>query len=300
MVTIYTDGSVSEDLQSSGSAAVVTVGPPEDCRRVTVRRSSFRGATSSFEAELRALVLAVEWVASAEAAGRGRELGVENVVGPSVLICSDSRSVLASLKVVQLDQRPSVWRLRDMLSALNERICLQWVPAHCGLRGNEMADEEANVARVMQDDVGNVGSEFVSSVSLTAVKAMVRRLVLDPPPEHPRVAAVYRRDSQVDWGGGFFPSSPRLDRAEAVLLAQLRSGHCLRLSAYSALITRSGTGICSLCMQEQQTLEHWLQACPAMCAQRLSFLGDPNPPLSVLLQAPRAVLALARATLPRR
>ena len=163
-----------------------------------------------------------------------------------------------------------------------------------------MADFEANAAREMRNDVENDEAENVCRVSLEAVKALIGRVVIDPPPSHPRVAAVYR-SSEVDWGGGpFSSSSPRLDRAEAVLLAQLRSGHCLRLAAYSALITRNSNGVCPLCMREQQTLEHWLQACPAMGAQRLSILGNPSPPLSVLQEAPQAVLALARTTLPRR
>ena len=71
-----------------------------------------------------------------------------------------------------------------------------------------MADEEANVARVMQDDVGNVGSEFVSSVSLTAVKAMVRRLVLDPP-QNTRELLRFTAETH-RWTGeaAFFPLPP--------------------------------------------------------------------------------------------
>ena len=109
-VTIYTDGSVAEDLRSSGSAAVVTVGPAEECRVVDVLRSNFRGATCSFEAEVRALSLAVGWVRSADvdavAGGEARD-----VVGPTVLICSDSRSALVSLMEGRLLQRASLRRL---------------------------------------------------------------------------------------------------------------------------------------------------------------------------------------------
>ena len=146
-VTIYTDGSVAGDLQSSGSAAVVTVGPPEDCRRMVVLRSSFRGVTSSFESEVRALLLAVEWLESVNVVEWCREREVRFVVGPTVLICSNSRAALAALKEVRPGQRTSVWHLRGKLAELSARVSLQWVPAHCGLKGNEMADEEANAAR---------------------------------------------------------------------------------------------------------------------------------------------------------
>ena len=293
-VTIYTDGSVAEDLRSSGSAAVVTVGPAEECRVVDVLRSNFRGATCSFEAEVRALSLAVGWVRSADvdavAGGEARD-----VVGPTVLICSDSRSALVSLMEGRLLQRASLRRLQEELDGLGHRVLLQWVPAHCGLSGNERADEEANVA--WRSDVGGVGVDDCG-LSFESVKALVRRLVCDPPPEHPRVAAVYCPPS-VNRGRLSLLSSPSLTRAEAVLLAQLRSGHCMRLAAYAAVVSHSGSGICPFCTSAQQTLEHWLQGCDAKGALRQSIFGTFAPPLSVLLQDPGAVLTYARATILR-
>ena len=134
---------------------------------------------------------------------------------------------------------------------------------------------------------------------LSSVKALVVRMVSDPPPSHDRVRAVYRPLPD-DWGGSLslLSSASRLPRAESVLLAQLRSGHCPRLAAYSALIAggRDG-GICSACLLEPQTLEHWLQICPTLLSLRVRLFGGPSPPLSVLLQDPRAVLAYARQSI---
>ena len=69
VLTIYTDGSVGEDLQSSGSAAVVTTGLPEACEVMEAVHASSKGFTSSFEAEQRAISLAVEWLQRRSAAG---------------------------------------------------------------------------------------------------------------------------------------------------------------------------------------------------------------------------------------
>ena len=49
-----------------------------------------------------------------------------------------------------------------------------------------MADFEANAAREMRNDVENDEAENVCRVSLEAVKALIGRVVIDPPPRHTR------------------------------------------------------------------------------------------------------------------
>ena len=283
-LTIYTDGSVAAGLRHGGSAAVVTSGPRAEGQVIAVRRKAIEGVTCSFEAELLAVQLALNWLSETP--------GTE-----PALICTDSMALVTALESGRDSDRFGVEILRSLLQGSERHVYLQWVPGHCGLTGNELADRAADEAscRGASGDV-TVDDDCRCSVSMSSVKALVARMVSDPPPSHDRVRAVYRPSSS-DWGGSLSLPLPRLSRTESVLLAQLRSGHCLRLAAYSALIAKSSDGTCPLCTLEPQTLEHWLQVCPALLTSRNRLFGGPSPALSVLLQDPRAVLAYARESL---
>jgi hypothetical protein len=82
--TVYTDGSALSGVSDGGSSAVITCGHPLDPQIVQVRR--LRGAvrTCSFETEVAALHLALDWC-------------VETAEADAVLICTDSQSALRAL-----------------------------------------------------------------------------------------------------------------------------------------------------------------------------------------------------------
>ncbi len=52
------------------------------------------------------------------------------------------------------------------------------------------------------------------------------------------------------------------NRADAVLLAPLRSGHVPLLKAYDHLLDPAADPTYLLSKEELQILEHWLQRCP--------------------------------------
>ena len=148
-----------------------------------------------------------------------------------------------------------------------------------------------------------VGVECVQ-LSLAGALSRIRHEVVDPPPVHPRVRAVYcagtgvRRGLSARGAAQVFDSF-RLTRGEGVLLAQLRAGHCTALAAYRALVSPGSDGNCPLCLQAPQTVEHWLQECDASASRRMRILGAAAPPLSVMTEDPVAVVAYARASLRR-
>jgi hypothetical protein len=82
-----------------------------------------------------------------------------------------------------------------------------------------------------------------------------------------------------------------------VLIAQLRSGHCAKLAAYSRIVNPSADPSCPKCEEEPQDVEHWLQRCPALVARRIDIFGCASPPLSVLSRQPDKVVAYARQSL---
>lgn len=173
--------------------------------------------------------------------------------------------------------------LRSMLNELKSTVSIQWVPGHVGLEGNEWADGEARMAVTGQQRSREVGKE----VSLSSAKARIRKAIIDPPITHARTNLVYQ---------GKRGREDTLTRKEAVLLAQLRSGHCRRLAAYHKVIDDTVDPICQRCGQEPETLEHWLQSCAASVESRRLEFGVASPPLKVLFQDPVAVLAFCRGS----
>ncbi|XP_043206739.1 uncharacterized protein LOC122373061, partial [Amphibalanus amphitrite] len=68
-----------------------------------------------------------------------------------IILCTDSQAALSALRSGPAEQRTqlnrAVWDALALVSDNGERqVLLQWVPSHCGLPGNEMADSLAKEA----------------------------------------------------------------------------------------------------------------------------------------------------------
>ena len=129
-LTIYTDGAVEGGVGRGGAGVLVLEGQEE-----SHRWSAPAGAAcSSYAAELTAMCEAVEWI------GRREDEWT------TAAIITDSRSLLDALQ--GSGGESTLRRLRERLWRLNEggqRVTLVWVPGHCGLPGNEEADQLAGL-----------------------------------------------------------------------------------------------------------------------------------------------------------
>ena len=128
---IYTDGSAMEGFRNGGSAAVVTTGPCENPEVITALRSKGRTTTSSFETELKAIQLAVDWIKT-QPPGH-------------YAICTDSKASVLALQGVEV-KAVDVKDTRTALDGAAGTVSLQWIPSHIGIPGNEDADRAANEA----------------------------------------------------------------------------------------------------------------------------------------------------------
>ena len=228
------------------------------------RKEGGAAVTSSFETEIRALRLAVGWL-------------VEQQIEARVLICSDSKSALAALDSVSYHLCQELERVRELIEKTRCPLCFLWVPSHCGLPGNELADSAAKEA-------AEGGSSESHPVTFSAAKALIARTIVDPPVTHPRSVNVYSRP----------PRPAGSTRKEQVLLAQLRSGHCRALAAYGHSIGAVNNPMCPRCGEMAETVEHLLQESPDTAGGRLGIFGMCRPPLSVLSEAPWLVLTFCR------
>ena len=164
---VYTDGSASGGLIDGGAGVVVTRGNPTSPRVVkTIRR---RGAhlTCSYEEEKRALEEAVHWL----------QTGVPQ--NSSVAVFTDSQSLCIAL----LGKSTGLDPLRFNLRGLRRQITIQWIPGHCNILGNEIADSVAKQACSENAQL--------PGVTYTSICARIRHMVKDPPIQHERTAEVY-------------------------------------------------------------------------------------------------------------
>ncbi|XP_029172979.1 uncharacterized protein LOC114941945 [Nylanderia fulva] len=81
-----------------------------------------------------------------EAINKMKELQIRNVT-----IFSDSKSVLTALSNISLQNRIShlIFKIKHSIKEFNENgghIRLVWIPSHCGINRNEMADKAAKEA----------------------------------------------------------------------------------------------------------------------------------------------------------
>ena len=123
---IYTDGSVLESYTGAGFVI------PD----LKVKKSYCLGKNFSvFTAELYAILMALSWISDL------------NVAIYSILICVDSKSVLCSLRSWDANVRKDlIFDIKFMIHSVMAKgtfVEFCWIPSHCGIYGNEIADKLA-------------------------------------------------------------------------------------------------------------------------------------------------------------
>ena len=276
---IWSDGSAEDGVTQGGGGALIILRSGER-REIRVAAGSL---CSSTRAELYAMRAALEEVS---------ELTGDPATGP-VVLCTDSQASLALLSGGAGSQTTplgaAIWSLLIRLTSRGQDIVLQWVPAHCGLPGNELAKEAADLPQEAPVDARTI----TKAVYRTAFKA-------------------WRRE----WPDSLFGEylwedrmpSPVLseDREAAVDTHQLRAGHWSRSRQYLHRIGRFPSpecpgcpskecpaALCAVCGEKADTPEHVLLRCPSLAGMRHRLLGNIhiNP---TQLQDDSVVAALAR------
>ena len=98
-----------------------------------------------------------------------------------VVICTDSLSLCQVLSATNEDQ------LTLHIAQCKAEITIQWVPAHCGVPGNEVADQAAKYATKLNEEC--------RAISFASECARIRQAIQDAPPTDPgdiRIHEIYQ------------------------------------------------------------------------------------------------------------
>lgn len=156
MVTIYTDGAAQPNPGYGGWAMVAY----RDGREISNESGYVIGATNN-QMEFEGIYAALRWL---------RDNGETGVV------CSDSQYAINCLTIWWPKWKRFGWRKskngdyvknRDIIErclTLMPGVRLQWVRGHCGIEGNERADELAGIARLAAEQTGEPLPGRVQSV----------------------------------------------------------------------------------------------------------------------------------------
>ena len=240
--TIYTDGSTN-DRQENGGAGYYA----EDANGQAVANRSFPAGLmcSSYTGECVALLEALEWI-TITAISEHRPI--------KVLICSDSKSMAMSLqKNHWKDDDPWLKRIKEKIHQMQSEMTLLWIPSHCDINGNEIADELAKDGTTMD--------QSRTIVTHKIVKAKIKNRKWKT--SHSRASATYKErrlpkyDIEKEW-----PLEVRMT------YTRIRTGHAMELKRYRHFIGITEDNLCDEGCGVEESVEHVLCNCAATAESR--------------------------------
>ena len=235
---VYTDGSAEHAVKNGGAGTYVKFPGGKEARLAT--------PTGQFS---------TNYKAEAEAIIQGVRLVKESPhTSCKIVFLSDAKSVL---QAVGTNKDKNLNELLHELTSLAQThtVALQWIPSHCGIAGNEIADQLAKRgATEAQTDKSTTYGE-----ARTLIKASQHSNWLSQHPKYNKADPYYL-----------------LTRAQQVVIFRLRTGHN-RMNYHLFTKLKIGQTDQCPCKTGSMTTEHLLQSCPLHTTLRNQFWDQDTP-----------------------
>lgn len=232
---VYTDASKS----AGGKVGVAFVVPElKICKTERLTND-----LAVYTAELVAILTALSWVEGYRPKG-------------GVLIASDSASALMSIQNIMSESRQDI--VLEIVQMVNRIInsgtdvTFLWIPAHIGVRGNELADINAKKASVAPEVTLEI------SYSKTEVKSLVKSKSSELWQSEWNSAATGRKYYAIQRVVGHARPTARSTKEEDII-SRMRFGHT-GLNSTLFLIKKHEDGKCGVC-GSSETVEHVIEHC---------------------------------------
>ncbi|XP_054735674.1 uncharacterized protein LOC129242834 [Anastrepha obliqua] len=247
---IYTDG--SKDYANTAYAVV----SDDSC---IISKGLLLPYCSIFSAEAYAVKSAAKWAVTSKG---------------KYTICTDSLSTIMAIQNPN-NVSPLIACIRDTLIAYKTKIKLMWVPSHCGIHGNDVADKEAK-------KVPHMPCYYVETNEKNDILRYIYKMKENQQKE---LWSTYNNRYRLINPNKTKTAYPTTCSIPALkVFSRLRLGHCAL--SHQHLLNRSYDPGCAYCNSTSTSTLHILDTCPALSKIRGEIFSSNTP--SELLKAPTA------------
>ena len=239
----YTDGS----KRSTGVGAAVV------CCSGRIIKATLPQEATIFSAELYAISMAINHISQCN-------------MSDSALICTDSLTAVNMFTVLP-SPNPAVRKLQHKLHDLCEKnvlITLMWLPSHCGIKNNEIADKAAQEATLQQPQL--IPLHYTDYFSVI----------------HERIMKLWNAEwtERNEKMYAIYPSVEKkmvkreIHRKQHVILNRIITGHTrLTHSFLMDGMLPPSPPLCQHCPTELLTIKHLFEECGRLNGRRNEFFG---------------------------